>query len=256
MKVDCLSALKCWLDAGLSFFYPEVCQFCRDEPAKVADGFVGAICRNNVKYIQPPFCERCGLPFEGALTTAFECSNCRETELHFSSARSAVVASGMVLDLLHRYKYNQALWFEPFFAELLVKAAQPALAKGEWDMIIPVPLHSIKQREREFNQAERLAKPLAAACGIPLQTRVVKRVLPTRTQTRLNRQERAANVRKAFALRDTPNLAGKRIVLVDDVLTTGATTSACARALLKGGAERVCVWTLARAVTFAPGLLQ
>src|SRR5947209_1359292 len=102
-----LKGLKCWLDAGLSFFYPEVCQFCGQERATPDEGFIGANCRQNVKAIQPPFCQRCGLPFEGQITTAFECGNCQEMELHFSRARSAVAAKGMVLELIHRYKYQR-----------------------------------------------------------------------------------------------------------------------------------------------------
>src|SRR5213075_2451748 len=121
----------------------------------------------------------------------FQCANCREMDLQFKSARAAVVASHLVLDVIHRYKYQRALWFEPFLADLLVRAARPALAKEPWDMIIPVPLHPLKKREREFNQAERLAARLGAATGIPVDTRVLHRVAPTRTQTLLTRDQRA-----------------------------------------------------------------
>ena len=98
-------------------------------------------------------------------------------------------------------------------------------------MIVPVPLHPTKQREREFNQAERLASRLGAATRIPVNNRLLQRVVPTRTQTQLSRQERLVNVRNAFAMRAGQRLNGERIVLVDDVFTTGATTSACARVL-------------------------
>ncbi|MDB6031450.1 MAG: ComF family protein [Verrucomicrobiales bacterium] len=241
-----LNGLKSWLDAGLAFFYPEVCQICRDERATVSDGFVGPNCWKNVEFIEPPFCERCGLPFEGSLTSTFECANCRELKLLFAYARSAVAAKGMVLDIIHQYKYNRALWFEPFLARLLIQASCPVLKPGDWDMIVPVPLHPIKESEREFNQAERLSLHLAEALGLPMRHKVLCRVQPTRTQTRLTRAERAANVRKAFSLRDSVAVRGQRVVLVDDVFTTGATTSACAETLLAAGAVRVCTWTVAR----------
>lgn len=182
------------------------------------------------------------------MTVEFECAACREARPHFCQARSAVVAREEILEVIHRYKYNRALWFEPFLAELLISRAAPELGRGQWDWIVPVPLHPAKEREREFNQAERLATRLSAATGLPLNTRLVRRVVPTRTQTLLSREERLANVRRAFALRRGARLDGKRLVLVDDVMTTGATTSACARALREGGAGDVCVWTVARGI--------
>jgi competence protein ComFC len=187
------------------------------------------------------------LPHEGEITAAFECANCRELELHFSSARSAVAAGGMVLVAIHRYKCQRALWFENFLADLLIREAAPVLGREKWDWIVPVPLHPTKQREREFNQAERLARRLSSATQILLNTRLLKRVEPTRTQALLTRQQRATNVRIAFGLRERRRrFSGERIVLLDDVFTTGATTSACARVLRDAGAAEVCVWTVAR----------
>jgi ComF family protein len=168
-------------------------------------------------------------------------------KLHFSHARSAVAAQGMVLELIHRYKYRRALWLEPFLAELLVRQAASALQTEKWDMIVPVPLHPLKRREREFNQAERLAQSLSAATQIPLCENLLHRVERTRTQTLLSRSDRAANVHRAFACKNGNGaLKRQRVVLVDDVFTTGATTSSCARVLQSHGAGEVCVWTLAR----------
>jgi ComF family protein len=186
------------------------------------------------------------LPYEGDITTAFECGNCREMELHFRSARSAVLAGELMLDIIHRYKYQRALWFEPFLADLLVRQAVPALAREKWDMIVPVPLHPTRRREREFNQAERLGAHLSRTTGIPMNTDLLERVESTQTQTQLGRQERAANMRNAFALRPGVKLDGSRVVVLDDVFTTGATTSACAKVLLSAGAGDACVWTVAR----------
>jgi ComF family protein len=153
----------------------------------------------------------------------------------------------MMLELIHRYKYQRAVWLEPFLADLLIRRAAPVLQTEKWDMIVPVPLHSLKEKEREFNQAERLARALGAASQIPVRPNLLCRVERTRTQTQLSRSERAANVHRAFACKkDSAALKGRRVVLVDDVLTTGATTSACAKILQSQGASDVCVWTLAR----------
>lgn len=234
--------------AGLALLYPEVCQFCGEQRAKPEEGFVCVKCWSHVRFIKPPFCERCGVPAAGEITTAFACANCRDLELHFQSARSAVTARGVVLEAIHRYKYSRALWFEPFLVDLLLRAALPALGAGHWDLVVPVPLHRLKEREREFNQAERLAGPLARALGRPLHPRLLRRVQPTRTQTLLTKAQRAENVRRAFAWNADGRLQGERVILVDDVFTTGATTSACARVLRAAGAGEVCVWTVARGV--------
>ena len=157
-----------------------------------------------------------------------------------------VVANDFLRNVIHRYKYNRELWFEPFLSDLLVRQALPALREEKLSGIVPVPLHPVKQREREFNQAERLARPLADALGIPVLTQVVRRVQPTRTQTQLDKHARADNVRRAFAPVRPKALAGERLLVLDDVLTTGATTSAVARVLRENGAGEVFVWTLAR----------
>ena len=234
-----------WLNTGLGLFYPNVCQFCGNGRATEREGYVCPECWTQVRFIRPPFCERCGLPFAGDLTTKFECSNCRELELHFSSARSAVVAKTIVLEAIHRFKYSHALWFEHFLADLLVREAAPVLRGQNWDALVPVPLHPKKFREREYNQAELLARRLGAASQIPVATNILRRVVPTITQTFLTREQRAKNMTNAFAA-VAKSLSGKRLVVVDDVFTTGATTSACAKALRAAGAAEVAVWTVAR----------
>lgn len=231
----------------MALLYPESCQLCGAH-ATPAEGFVCSSCRASVRFIERPFCERCGRPYQGEITNEFECATCLEANWDFISARSAVLARGHARDILLKYKYNRALWFEPFLANLLIQRAQAELAKSKWDLIVPVPLHPAKERQREFNQAERLAGCLGKACGIPVANRLLRRVLATRTQTRLPRKERLENVKNAFAVRGKQKLDGERVVVVDDVFTTGATTSACAKILKAVGAGEVCVWTVARGV--------
>ena len=241
-----LAKLRSWINLGLSFVYPEVCQYCKKERAGPEQGYVGQECQKQIVWIERPFCERCGLPFPGEITTQFVCQYCQETECFFSTARSAVGAKGMVLDIIHRYKYSKEMWFEPFLTGMLVRQALPVLRMEHWDLVIPVPLHRLRKSERGFNQAERLARALSKATEIPLDTRYLRRVQETRTQTRLSRKERAENVRHAFAVRKGHDLKGRRVVLVDDVRTTGATTNECARVLQEAGTDEVCIWTLSR----------
>ena len=239
------------LERFLSLLYPEICQICRAHPATYRESYICQVCRgglSGVRRIEAPFCNCCGLPFEGAINVTFECANCRELEIHFRSARAAVILTGLVQDVIHRYKYNQAVWFEPFLAGLLIQHSSPALAAAKWDYIVPIPLHWLKLRERSFNQALRLARQLSRATGIPVHNRLIKRVQPTHTQTRLTRAERTENVKRAFAYRSRFPLNGANIILIDDVLTTGATASACAKLLMRNGASVVDVWTVARGI--------
>lgn len=153
-----------------------------------------------------------------------------------------------MLDAIHLFKYNSALWLEPFLADLLVARAKPQLAGQGWELVVPVPLHPAKRRERGFNQSALLARRLASALALPISESAAQRILPTRTQTRLTRSERQQNVHGAFAARRCAELNGRRVILVDDVFTTGSTTDACAEALRRAGAAEVCVWTLARGI--------
>lgn len=239
-------------EALLSLVYPNRCQICSDEPSFAAEGYVGPHCRQSLRRVEAPCCSRCGLPFQGAITQEFICANCDGMDLAFDHARAAVVASGVALEVIHRYKYQRALWFEPFLTDLLVTAAAPTLAGDGWTTVVPVPLHPVKHRQREFNQAEHLARPLAAALGLPLDRTLVRRDAATLTQTHLSRSQRAKNVHHAFQATDERRIDGASVIIVDDVLTTGATTSALAALLRRRGASRVCVWSVARAVLHEP----
>ncbi len=232
----------------LRLLYPERCQLCGDQPASRAEGFVCAACQGSVRWIERPLCERCGLPFEGDLKHAFECPNCVEGDFAFGRARAVFVASGAGRELVHRYKYHRAFWFEPLFDRWVRRQSLPEPPGQGWSGIVPVPLHPVKRREREFNQAERLARLLGAALGLPVRADLVRRHAPTGTQTRLSRKARAANVRRAFGSASDADLSGTRWIVADDVFTTGATTDAVARILRGRGADAVDVWTLARGI--------
>jgi competence protein ComFC len=246
------SPFKSLLNAALGLFFPEVCQLCAMCRATPEQGYVCGECRDLVEPIEEPFCSRCGLPFQGAITHEFQCFNCAGVELHFDWARSAAVARGPVLEAIHRYKYNRQMWFEVFLAELLIARAFPSLRQDQWDAILPVPLHRSKRREREFNQAEHLADRLSKASGIPLWSQALQRIRPTESQARLPSARRIENVRGAFAVRPDHAIRSSRLVLVDDVFTTGCTTNECARALRSAGAATIGVWTVVRAVSRQP----
>ena len=239
-------AAKNVIHAAVDLLYPRNCQFCQQPLAEQERGVICAACLATVKWIEPPCCERCALPFTGAVDGAFECGYCKELKLHFSRGVAACLARGIVLESIHRFKYNRQMYFGQHLAEWIVTAGREHMDWDGVDAIVPVPLHPRKKREREFNQAEYLAEALGPAFAKPVWKRHLRRVRDTATQTRLDREQRLANLRGAFAVRDGEALRGKRLVLVDDVFTTGATLDACARVLRVAGAAEVWVLTVAR----------
>jgi ComF family protein len=228
------------------FLFPAYCQICERARSNASAGFVCEDCDEKIARIQPPFCDRCGLPSEGEITNTFTCANCRTLALDMEWARAAVIADGNFLNLIHRYKYQGALWFEACLARVIRQSVKSIPDLHAWRWIVPVPLHRVKLREREFNQAERLAHHLSLATGIPVNPGLIWRRKPTPSQTRLSREQRAENMRDAFQPVCGAMLHGDDCLVFDDILTTGATTNAVCRALRSMGAGRVAVWTLAR----------
>lgn len=234
------------LEKALSLIFPETCQFCREQVAAFRDGYVCAQCWQRLRFVRHPFCDRCGLPYDGDIVSTFRCSNCEGQSLDFNAARAAVVANEFSLGLIHRYKYSGWLWLEKVLADLLWDQLGTLGVRSGWDLVVPVPLHRTKQREREFNQAERMGAIMADRMGVPFDRRVLKRVAPTDSQTMLSRSQRRKNVGRAFGVGCQRDLRGVRVMLVDDVLTTGATTSACSRVLRRLGAVEIMVATVVR----------
>ncbi len=237
-------------DLSLSFLFPDVCQICHEHPAGKSDGYLCRACREGrggLFHVVPPFCGRCGLPFDGDMDGDFQCGNCADLNLRFDLARSAVRTSPLILEVIHRYKYQHQLWFEPALVDLLETLLVSGLNQHSFDFVVPIPLHRIKERERGFNQAQRLSHAVSKRLGLPCLPKALIRSRPTETRTRLSRRQRLQNVKQAFEKGPQAHeVKGKRILLVDDILTTGATASACASVLKKSGAGSVVVATVSR----------
>ena len=192
-----------------------------------------------------PLCERCGSSRCGAAP----CRACRDNSLrHIDWARSVYPFVGPLREAIHRFKYNHERARADHLGALLLPllAAVPGADSPVAPLLVPVPLSATRRRERGYNQAESLARTLASARGWPVATALV-RVRATPPQVGLDPAARRANVRGAFAWRGEP-LAGSRVLLVDDVLTTGATASECAAVLKAAGAGWVGLLTIARAL--------
>lgn len=234
------------LRSALGLLYPRQCQVCGETRFCHRFAFLCDDCFASAPPIEPPWCERCGLPFSGLFGKTFECPNCRDAGLEFEMARSAVRFRGVVRRAIHGLKYRRELFWIPALEAWFLAGAVPHLGEQRWDAVVPVPLHPVRERERGLNQAAILARALSRARGIPFRPRALQRARFTETQTHLDRAERQQNLHGAFRVRRPRTLAGCRVLLVDDVLTTGSTLSECAATLRADGADPALVLTLAR----------
>ena len=227
--------MRAYLEALSDLFYPQRCVGCEGRASDV-------LCRGCFEALPGvgrPFCARCGMPtaFE-----AFVCDGCKGTDFAFQSARAPLRYEGVGKGIVHALKYRG-------YTKVVEKLAVPLMSEvlageGPYDAIVPVPLHPSRRRKRGFNQAELLARGLARPVGAPVAG-ALRAVRRTRDQVELSAAGRRANVAGAFAAEE--RVRG-RVLLVDDVFTTGATMSACAGALLRAGAEEVHAVSLCRTV--------
>ena len=243
-----IAALQSWTRSALDLVYPRNCQLCGRPLAEHEDGVICRGCTGQVRFIEPPFCGRCALPFDGEPEEVYRCGHCADRTFHFSQAVAACTAEGVAREVIHRFKYQRQLYFARHLEEWLIGAAWRWIDWERVELIVPVPLHPRKQRFREFNQAEVLARALGRAVNRPVAARALRRVKDTATQTRLHATERTQNLRGAFAVRCPETVAGQRVALVDDVFTTGATLDGCARVLHAAGAVDVLALTVARGI--------
>jgi len=239
-------------DGLLGLIYPRTCYACEAVMAEQE----GRLCEDCITQLHPitkPFCEVCGQPFSGDMMDGFQCSNCADRALQFDFARAAYRSQNIARVLVHRFKYNGHFFLAALLGKMLNEALDdPRMAgvddNSEW-VLVPVPLHARRFREREFNQAEELSREVARRRGLKTMN-ALRRNRYTRNQAILDRAERLSNLRGAFAIspktRERESVIGKKILLVDDVLTTGATASECARTLVASGAVKVVVITVVR----------
>jgi ComF family protein len=230
---------------ALDVALPTLCVACR---APVAGEGVCAACWSRLSFIAAPYCPRLGIPFACDPGADVISEEALVRPPAYRRARAAVRYDDVARALVHALKYQDRTDLAPVMGRWMARAGAEVL--GEADLVVPVPLHWRRLLARRFNQAGALARGMAAVAGRPVASGVLTRVRPTAHQIGLSRTERAANVQDAFRVPagSEAALAGRRIVLVDDVLTTGATSEACARALTRAGAASVDVLVFARVV--------
>ncbi len=228
--------------AALDLLFPPQCMACR---APVSDAGFCAACWSGITFLDGPGCACCGLPFPVALEGDNLCAACLARPPAFDSARAILAYDEASKGAILALKHADRLDLVPGFSRWLARVGRTQ----DCDLIVPVPLHRTRLWQRRYNQAAELARRLAREFRLPADTQGLARSRPTPSQGAMpSAKARRRNVQRAFRVPDPARVAGRRILLLDDVLTTGATVEACARALKRAGAARVHVLALARVV--------
>lgn len=227
--------------------FPPVCVHCGGLVGPGRFRHLCPRCALGIDFVKPPHCSKCGYPFAGDMEGLRECPRCRELGPAFRGGCTATLFQGPVRSLLLELKYRRGWHVQEDLGEILCRSAG-ALDRARGSVLVPVPLHPRKLRERGYNQSELLAKSLAKGAGGGARVvSCLRRVEDTPSQTALGRRERRSNLKNAFALARGASLTpGLRHVLVDDVFTTGSTVNSCAWALRRAGCMNIEVVTLSR----------
>src|SRR3954452_10762738 len=238
-------SLRATLRLGLDTALPRLCPACRD---LVTDQGVCPTCWSKLAFIAAPYCPRLGIPFAYDPGPGILSMQAIADPPAYHRARAAVRYDDVARKLVHAFKYGARLDLAPLLGRWMARAGRD-LFEGA-DALVPVPLHWSRLWARRFNQSAALAEAISRESGIAVAHAPLRRVKPTAQQGGLSRTERASNVQGAFrvAPSDKSHIAGRRLIIIDDVLTSGATSDACARALLRAGAAQVDVLVFARVV--------
>jgi competence protein ComFC len=234
-----------FLERVASFFLPPQCYCCGDFLDEGQRGFCPD-CLSRVRWIVPPFCTVCGIPFLSPEAENHPCGMCLKKERYFTEARALGHYEGALQEAIRRWKYEGKVHLAPLLGQWMAERFYDHWASSRFDLLLPVPLHLERLRERGFNQALLLVKEISRRTGIPYGKRILRKDRPTSPQAGLSGLKREKEVKGVFSVVAGEEMKDKSILLVDDVYTTGATANECSRVLLVAGAQRVDVLTLAR----------
>ncbi len=231
-------------DSIVDIIFPPQCLIC----GEIASSGLCLICRASFQALVPPLCEICSVPVETAEPSIL-CNKCRDSRPAYDKAWSLFVYDGAVKKAIQDFKYHGVSGFHRVFGELLSGRLKRELVDTQIDLIVPVPLHPSRERSRGYNQALLMARSCASLLSLPLLGSSLVRNRHTDSLADQGRKERYASLEGVFSLQNKISLKGKKILLIDDIMTTGATFHQCARVLKEGAASHIYGITVARTVS-------
>lgn len=240
-----MNSVKQFIHGLLDVILPPICHICRSFIPDAGELHICPACRERLPLVTSPLCPVCGIPFIGAGSN-HRCGACLARPPHFDAAVARFLYEGAIRNMIHSFKYNQQTHLRYPLALLALEGMNGIMTDHDPHLIVPVPLHRSRLRQRGFNQAVLLGKVLSRRLSIPLLPDTLARSRPTEPQIKLSAAERRLNVKGAFTVNRPGSVAGKRILLLDDVMTTGSTMDECAKELKNAGAEAVIAVTIAR----------
>ncbi len=241
---------RCFLEGVLDVVLPRQCVLCGTGLGKGTYHWFCEACAAGIP-TPPARCPKCALPFQSEVALAHSpehiCGDCRRGVHRFAKAHAVGTYEGCLRELIHMYKYGGKVRLKDDLVTLLLERTEVTGDRGAYDVLLHVPIHSSKVASREFDQAHVLAREFSRRTGIPHLEGVLERTRATAPQVGLSRAERRRNMRGAFRVSRPGAILNRRVLLVDDVITSGATVNECTRELKRAGASRVEVLALARA---------
>jgi ComF family protein len=246
---DRLPAWRLLARGVAELLFPDLCPWCKRPLAPGDDPLACAACAEKVQRVAAPYCRRCGLPLDAGMPP-IECARCVAHPPAFDRLRGVVIYNAHVGAAIAEFKYRRGLGAGFALAGVLRRAAESGIDWNAYDAILPAPLHPSRYRRRWFNQAALLVSEMPGGHRLPLRSHWLRRVRDTDVQASLDVPARQKNVAGAFVVEPAARLAGKRILLVDDVATTGATLNECAKVCRRAGAAAIDAVVVARAKTW------
>lgn len=240
--------MNTWLESLITFIYPAKCRCCEMPMGVGGVHYICDTCWEKIEFLSTPWCGICGTPLNSSASNNNDvCADCRKQPPWYGKRRAIAFYEPTVRGAIHLFKYEKKRILAKHLNQLIQAHLPTDFFAADYDFLIPIPLHTRRQRDRGFNQSEQIAQSIAELWHVPVRMDILFRIKDTAPQSSMNsREERIENIADAFEVRSIETITNQRILLVDDIYTTGTTVDEASRVLLTGNPTEVDILTLAR----------